>query len=207
MPRPAGLAALVIVGVVASSCASNPVGPATTSFSAPTATVEGPSVGASDPKETGSAAPSAEPSTGARDLAGKWTTGRVPSEELQTAMERAGITADTAAGWVERMGAPSEFEFQLDFGKGAYTLSSATSGGGFEVQETGTYAREGEQLRLTVPEEKGPDEYVFDFTDERDGFRLRLVDVVESGTAEAAETHRLFTTAFYGSVPFRRTPR
>ena len=105
------------------------------------------------------------------------------------------------------VGSPSQYSFVLEFTGQTFTHSEETPDVPMEVDEFGTFTLSGTQLVLTPGEPGNIDTYTLDATLSGDDLSLRWVASTEEGTAEAKETHRRFTIAFYCSAVFKRTDR
>jgi hypothetical protein len=135
-------------------------------------------------------------------LEGTWSTGAVPIEDIRASMLTAGLEADAVDAWIESQETPPEITFELRFDGQDFAHSRADEHFPLQVDESGTYVFENGELRLSFPDLG--DAYVFDVTLADDTLTLELVDQRETGTAEDAATHRLYTVALYASAPFVR---
>jgi len=119
-------------------------------------------------------------------------------------MIAAGIAAADVDAWVIEVGSPSQFSFVLEFTENTFIHSEETPDMPMEVGESGTFALSGTQLVLTPGEPGNIDTYTLDASLSGDDLSLRWVASTEEGTAEAKETHRRFTIAFYCGARFKR---
>ena len=140
-------------------------------------------------------------------LEGRWATGPIPIVDIKAAMIAAGITAADVDAWVTEVGSPSRFSFVLEFAGETFTHSSETPDVPMQVDELGTFTLSGRELVLTPGELGNIDTYTLDASLSGDDLSLRWVASTEEGTAEAKETHRRFTVAFYCSAVFKRADR
>jgi len=122
-------------------------------------------------------------------------------------MIAAGISAADVDAWVTEVGSPSQFSFVLDFTGQTFTHSEETPDVPMQVGELGTFTLSGTELVLRPGELGNIDTYTLDASFSGDDLSLRWVASTEEGTAEAKETHRQFTIAFYCSAVFKRTDR
>ena len=164
------------------------------------------SCGSTDPGDGSSSptGPGGSPSAAGDSLEGTWSTGPVPIEDIRASMLAAGLAADAVDAWIESQETPPEITFELRFDGQDFAHSRADEHFPLQVDESGTYVFEDGELRLSFPDLG--DAYVFDVTLADDTLTLELVDQRETGTAEDAETHRLYTVALYASAPFVRRP-
>ena len=137
-------------------------------------------------------------------LEGRWATGPIPIADIKAAMIAAGITAADVDAWVTEAGSPSQYSFVLEFTGQTFTHSEETPDMPMEVDESGTFILSGTELLLTPGEPGNIDTYTLAASLSGDDLSLRWVASTEEGTAEAKETHRRFTIAFYCSAPFKR---
>ena len=140
-------------------------------------------------------------------LEGRWATGPVPIADIKAAMIAAGISAADVDAWVTEVGSPSQFSFVLDFAGQTFTHSEETPDVPMQVGELGTFTLSGTELVLRPGEPGNIDTYTLDASLSGDDLSLRWVASTEEGTAEAKETHRRFTIAFYCSAVFKRADR
>ena len=117
-------------------------------------------------------------------------------------MLAAGLDGEAVEGWIEDQGSPPQFTFELRFDSPDFSHSRFDAHFPRAVDESGTYAYAGGQLRLSLPDLG--DAYVFDAALSDDTLSLELVGQNETGTVEDRETHRLYTIALYASAPFVR---
>jgi hypothetical protein len=137
-------------------------------------------------------------------LEGRWATGPIPIADIKAAMIAAGITAAGVDAWVTEVGSPSQYSFVLEFTGQTFTHSGETPDMPMEVDELGTFTLSGTTLILAPGEPGNIDTYTLEASLSGDDLSLRWVASTEEGTAEAKETHRQFTIAFYCSAPFKR---
>jgi hypothetical protein len=140
-------------------------------------------------------------------LEGRWATGPIPIADIKAAMIVAGIAAADVDAWVIEVGSPSQFSFVLDFTDETFTHSEETPEMPMGVGESGTFALSGTQLILTPGEAGNIDTYTLSVNLSGDDLSLHWVASTEEGTAEAKETHKRFTIAFYCSAVFKRVDR
>lgn len=154
--------------------------------------------------------PSAAPAAGsqaASPLEGRWATGSIPIADIKASMVAAGISAVDVDKWVTEVGSPSAFSFVLDFAGDTFTHSEATPDTPMQVGELGAYRLSGAELVLAPGEAGNIDTYTLAAKVSGDNLSLRWVGSTEEGTAEAKETHKRFTIAFYCSAVFKRVGR
>ena len=143
-------------------------------------------------------------STSVNVLEGRWATGPIPIADIRAAMIAAGISAADADAWVTDDGSPSQYSFVLEFTGDTFIHSGETPDMPMEVDESGSFTLSGTELVLTPGEPGNIDTYTLEASLSGDDLSLRWVASTEEGTAEAKETHRQFTIAFYCSAPFKR---
>jgi hypothetical protein len=140
-------------------------------------------------------------------LEGRWATGPIPIADIKAAMIAAGITATAVDAWVIEVGSPSQYSFVLEFMGQTFTHSEETLDMPMDVGESGRFSLSGTELVLTPGELGNIDTYTLDASLSADDLSLRWVASTEEGTAEAKETHKRFTIAFYCSAVFKRADR
>jgi hypothetical protein len=145
-----------------------------------------------------------ESSASVSPLEGRWETGPVPIADIKAAMIAAGITAADVDTWVTEVGTPRQYSFVLEFTGQNFTHSGETPDSPMEVDELGTFTLSGTELILKPGEPGNIDTYTLEASLSGDELSLRWVASTEEGTAEAKETHKRFTIAFYCSAVFRR---
>jgi hypothetical protein len=138
------------------------------------------------------------------ELEGRWATGPIPIADVKAAMIAAGIAAADVDAWVTEVGSPSQFSFVLEFTGQTFTHSSETPEAPMEVDELGTFTLAGTELVLKPGEPGNIDTYSFEWSLSGNDLSLRWISSTEEGTAEAKETHKRFTIAFYCSAVFKR---
>jgi hypothetical protein len=143
-------------------------------------------------------------SAGVSVLEGRWATGPIPIADIKAAMIAAGIAAADVDAWVIEVGSPSQYSFVLEFMGQTFTHFEETPDMPMEVGESGTFALSGTQLVLTPGEPGNIDTYTLAASLSGDDLSLQWVASTEEGTAEAKETHKRFTIAFYCSAVFKR---
>lgn len=119
-------------------------------------------------------------------------------------MIAAGIAATDVDAWVTEVGSPSQYSFLLEFSGNTFTHAEETPEAPMEVGESGTFTVSGTELVLAPGEPGSIDTYTLRLTLSGDDLSLEWVASTEAGTAEAKETHKRFTIAFYCSAVFRR---
>jgi hypothetical protein len=156
------------------------------------------------PSASSSTAQPASPSADAiaSPLEGRWTTGPIPIADIKASMVAAGVDPSAADAWIEEVGSPTRYSFQLAFSGTAFSHSEETPDMAMQVDEAGTFTLSGDELVLT----NASDTYTLQTTLADDELSLRWVSSTEQGTAQDEETHHRFTVAFYCSAPFRRQP-
>lgn len=165
----------------------------------------GAACGSSDPSEGPTSSPASPDAPAEEDpLEGVWSTGPVPIEDIRAAMLAAGLDVEAVEGWIDLQQAPLEMAFGLQFDPPDFAHSRADAYFPLQVDESGTYEFADGELRLSFPDLG--DAYVFEATLSDDTLSLELVDQRETGTAEDAETHRMYTVALYASTQFFRQP-
>ena len=143
-------------------------------------------------------------SAGVSVLEGRWATGPIPIADIKAAMIAAGITAADVDAWVIEVGSPGQYSFVLEFTGRTFTHSEKTPDMPMEVGESGTFTLSGTQLVLTLGEPGNINTYTLAASLSGDDLSLHWVASTEEGTAEAKETHKRFTIAFYCSAVFKR---
>jgi hypothetical protein len=137
-------------------------------------------------------------------LEGRWATGPIPIADIKAAMIAAGIAAADVDAWVIEVGSPSEYSFVLEFTGQTFTHSEETPDMPMEVGESGTFTLSGTELVLKPGEAGNLDSYTLAASLSGNDLSLQWVASTEQGSAEAKETHRRFTIAFYCSAVFKR---
>ena len=155
------------------------------------------------------AAPSATPPRGSPSeraivspLEGLWATGPIPIADIEASMVAAGIDRRDADSWIDEVGSPRRYSFQLAFTGTAFSHSEETPDMAMQVGESGTFTLSGNELVLT----NASDTYTLQTTLADDELSLRWVSSTEQGTPQDQAKHRRYTIAFYCSAPFRRQP-
>lgn len=160
------------------------------------------------PNPSVAAAAESPPASGSHSrLEGRWATGPIPIADIKAAMIAAGITAADVDAWVTDVGSPSQYSFVLKFTGQTFIHSEETPDMPMEVGESGVFTLSGTELVLTPGEPGNIDTYTLDASLSGDDLSLRWVASTEQGTAEAKETHKRFTIAFYCSAVFKRVDR
>jgi hypothetical protein len=135
-------------------------------------------------------------------LEGLWATGPIPIADIEASMVAAGIDRRDADSWIDEVGSPRRYSFQLAFTGTAFSHSEETPDMAMQVGESGTFTLSGNELVLT----NASDTYTLQTTLADDELSLRWVSSTEQGTPQDQAKHRRYTIAFYCSAPFRRQP-
>jgi hypothetical protein len=137
-------------------------------------------------------------------LEGLWTTGQVDIEVIRHAMTDAGIPKAEVDAWVEEVGAPAWYSFELDFTGDRFEHLQATPDSAMEVDEGGTFTLEGDQLVVSITHDGEVDTYTFAVDRHDDDLALTWVSSTEQGEPGDMAHHRRYTIAFYCSATFHR---
>jgi len=129
-------------------------------------------------------------------------TGPIPIADIEASMVAAGIDRRDADSWIDEVGSPRRYSFQLAFTGTAFSHSEETPDMAMQVGESGTFTLSGNELVLT----NASDTYTLQTTLADDELSLRWVSSTEQGTPQDQAKHRRYTIAFYCSAPFRRQP-